>query len=75
MAVVEWGQEQRQEVRTPAELDALLERLAREARAEDRPQDVQLTVEGAGTLGMVVGDARSVLNYVPDNLDPPTWSA
>ncbi|MDP1847220.1 MAG: Imm1 family immunity protein [Solirubrobacteraceae bacterium] len=71
MAVVEWGDEQREEVRTAAELDALLERLATEARAEGRPQDVQLTVEGAGTLGMVVGDDRSVLNHVPDNLDPP----
>lgn len=71
MAVVEWGVEQREEVRTVAELDALLERLAGEARAAGMPQDVQLTVDGAGTLGMVVGDDRSVLNHVPDSLDPP----
>jgi hypothetical protein len=71
MAVVEWGVEQREEVCTAAELDILVERLAREARADAMPQDVQLTVEGAGTLGMVVGDDRSVLNHVPDNLDPP----
>lgn len=70
MAVVEWGAEQREEVRTAAELDVLLERLAGEARAAGMPQDVQLTVEGAGTLGMVVGDDRSVLHHVPDNLDP-----
>ena len=71
MAVVEWGVEQREEVRTVAELDALLERLAGEARAAGMPQDVQLTVDGAGTLGMVVGDDRSLLNHIPDNLDPP----
>jgi hypothetical protein len=71
MAVVEWGHGEREEVCTAEELDALLDRVAVEARAAGKPQDVQVTVEGAGTLGIVVGDDRSVLNHVPADLDPP----
>jgi hypothetical protein len=33
--------------------------------------DVQVTVESAGTLGIVVGADLSVLNHVPADLDPP----
>jgi hypothetical protein len=65
------GSWERQDVRTAEELGALLDRVAAEARAAGKPQDVQVTVESAGTLGIVVGDDRSVLNHVPADLDPP----
>jgi hypothetical protein len=53
------------------EVDELLDRLAVEARRDGMPQDVQVTVERAGTLGIVVGADWSVLNHVPAHLDPP----
>jgi hypothetical protein len=71
MAVVEWGQGQREEVESAAELDGLLDRVAVEARAAGKPQDVQVTVAAAGTLGIVLGDDRSVLNHIPADSDPP----
>jgi hypothetical protein len=71
MAVVEWGHGEQEDVRAAADLDALLDRVAAEAQAAGRPQDVQVTVEGAGTLGIVVGDDRSVLNHIPADLEPP----
>ena len=67
-----WGAAGREAIRTAAELDALLDRVDREARLRGRPQDVALWVPGgAGTLGVVVGHDRSVLNHVPDDGDPP----
>jgi Immunity protein Imm1 len=53
------------------EAEELLDRIAEEARREGRPQDVQVTVESAGTLGIVVGADWSVLNHIPADLDPP----
>jgi hypothetical protein len=53
------------------EVEELLDRIADEARRARRPQDVQVTVASAGTLGIVVGADWSVLNHVPMNLDPP----
>jgi len=41
-----WAHDQRALLTTVEELDALLDRLARDARAADRPQDVQLTAHG-----------------------------
>jgi hypothetical protein len=69
--VVEWGHERREETESLEELDELLDRVAAEARAHGRPQDVQVTCGDAGTLGVVVGSDRSVLNHVPGDLDPP----
>lgn len=71
MAVVEWGRGEREEVRTGSDLDALLDRVEAEAREVGKPQDVQVTVEGAGTLGIVVGADRSFLNHIPTDLNPP----
>jgi hypothetical protein len=71
MALVEWGQGERAQVETAAELDALLDRVADEARAMGKPQDVQVTVASAGTLGIVVGGDRSLLNHIPADSDPP----
>jgi hypothetical protein len=53
------------------EVDELLDRIAQGARRDGRPQDVQVTVKGAGTLGIVVGTGWSGLSYVPADLDPP----
>lgn len=59
------------DLRTAGELDALLDDLDAEARERGRPEDIQLTVEAAGTLGIVVGADWSVLNHIPADLDPP----
>ena len=59
------------DVSAEGELDALLDELDRRARLNGRPEDVQLMVAGPGTLGIVVGADWSVLNHVPDDLDPP----
>ncbi|MFL5781872.1 MAG: Imm1 family immunity protein [Thermoleophilaceae bacterium] len=56
---------------TLEELDGLLDRIDAEARRLGRPQNVELTVDGAGTLGIVLGHDRSVLNHIPSDLDPP----
>lgn len=69
--VVEWGREQRRQIESFEQLDELLDRIAAEARADGRPQDVQITCGDAGTLGVVVGSERSALNHVPADLDPP----
>ena len=69
--VVEWGHGRRDEVSGADDLDALLDRIESDALAEARPQDVQVSVEGAGTLGIVVGAGWSVLNHIPPDLDPP----
>jgi len=59
-------------VRSVEELDELLDRCDAEASANGRPQDVQLTPsDGGGTLGVVVGDRRTVLNHMPADDDPP----
>lgn len=71
MAVVEWGQGERQELQAAADLDALLDRVEAEARVARKPQAVQVTVEGAGTLGIVVGADRSFLHHVPADQQPP----
>jgi hypothetical protein len=67
-----WGTDRHLVVRTVEELDTLLDRIDQEARRTGRPQDVQLTAPGgAGTLGVVVGHDRSLLNHVPANGNPP----
>ena len=69
---VSWGREGTAVVGSVEELDELLDRLDAEAGTDGRPQDVQLTAsDGGGTLGVVVGDRRTVLNHVPANGDPP----
>lgn len=35
------------------------------------PQDVQVALDAAGTLGVVVGTDRSVLNHIPSDRNPP----
>jgi immunity protein Imm1 of predicted polymorphic toxin system len=67
----EYGQGPHQARIGENEVDELLDRLAVEARRDGMPQDVQVTVERAGTLGIVVGADWSVLNHVPAHLDPP----
>ena len=71
MVDVEYGDGPRQARVTEDELEVLLDRIADEARREGKPQDVQVRVETAGTLGIVVGAGWSVLNHVPADLDPP----
>ena len=71
MVEVEYGHVPRQTRVSDDEVDELLDRIADEARRDGRPQDVQVTVESAGTLGIVVGADWSVLNHVPATLDPP----
>jgi hypothetical protein len=70
--ILTWGMDATTaDLRTAEELDALLDDLDAEARERGRPQDIQLTVEAAGTLGLVVGANWSVLNHIPEDLDPP----
>jgi hypothetical protein len=69
--VIEWGHGRRDEVSGANDLDARLDRIGSDALAEARPQDVQVSIEGAGTLGIVVGAEWSVLNHIPPDLDPP----
>lgn len=71
MLEIEWGTGPRQQRVPEDELDALLDRIDDEARCVHRPQDVQLTVKDAGTLGIVLGADWSVLNHVPPHLNPP----
>ena len=71
MVIVEWGRERREEVAGWPALEELLDEVASAARADGKPQDVQVTVSGAGTLGIVVGADWSVLNHVPPDLEPP----
>jgi hypothetical protein len=71
MVEVEYGHGPRQARIGENEVDELLDRLAVEARRDGMPQDVQVTVESAGTLGIVVGADWSVLKHVPAHLDPP----
>lgn len=67
-----WGHDQRAVIKTVGDLDALLDRIDAEARRLGLPQDVQLTdPRGGGTLGIVVGAERSVLNHIPDDSNPP----
>jgi hypothetical protein len=68
---VEYGHGPRQARVSGDEVGELLDRIAEEARRDGRPQDVQVTVESAGTLGIVLGAEWSVLNHVPADLDPP----
>jgi hypothetical protein len=42
----------------------------RPKRTRRKAQDAQISVEGAGTLGVVVGDERSVLNHIPSARQP-----
>lgn len=60
-----------QEVASAAELDAVLAEATADAASAGRAYDVQITHDSGGTLGVVVGDRRSVLNHVPRSLDPP----
>ena len=71
MVRVEWGHGPRQQSVPEEELDGLLDRISAQAQHEGRPQDVQVTVEGAGTLGIVVGADWSVLNHIPAHRNPP----
>jgi Immunity protein Imm1 len=71
MVTVEWGHGPRQRSVREDELDELLDSISAEVRRGGRPQDVQVTVEGAGALGIVVGADWSVLSHVPAHLNPP----
>ncbi len=71
MVEVEWGHGPREDRVEEHQLDDLLDRIDAEARRDGRPQDVQVTVDGAGTLGIVVGAEWSVLNHVPPDRNPP----
>jgi hypothetical protein len=68
---VEYGHGPRRAHVSEDEVDEMLDRLSDEACRDGRPQDVQVTVESAGTLGIVIGAGWSVLNHVPADLDPP----
>jgi hypothetical protein len=62
-------------VRTVEELDARFDCLDAEARRTGLPQDVQMTRGSAGSLGVVVGHDRSVLNDFRADGEPPYLSA
>lgn len=67
-----WGTRQREVVNTVEQLDALLDRVDADARRCGRAQNVELTaLDGRGTLGVVVGDDRSLLNHIPADNNPP----
>jgi hypothetical protein len=68
---VEYGYGPRHARVTEDEVDGLLDRIADQARRDGKPQDVQVTVGSAGTLGIVVGAHWSVVNHVPADLYPP----
>jgi len=61
MVEIEWGHGPSQERVNEDQLDALLNRIDADARRMDRPEDVQVTVNDAGTLGIVLGADWSVL--------------
>jgi hypothetical protein len=69
--VVEWGHGRREVVGSVAEMDVLLDAVVTDARLVGMPQDIQVTLDEAGTLGIVVGADRSVLNHIPSHRDPP----
>ncbi len=71
MLVVEWGQGRQEQRLDESQLDLLLDHVAADASREGKPQCVQVTVEGAGTLGIVVGSDWSFLHHVPPDLKPP----
>ena len=71
MVEIEWGHGPRPQRVNEDQLDALLDRIDAEARRMERPEDVQVTVNDAGTLGIVLGADWSVLNHVPPHLNPP----
>jgi len=64
-----WNENGEAEVGSVAELDALLDELGQEGKAE--PFIVELVGEDGGSLAMGVGSPVTVLNYVPASLDPP----
>jgi hypothetical protein len=69
--IVEWGEEHQELVHSPESLDQLLDTIA----AEGRPQMAQVTREGAGTLGIVLGGERSFLHHVPVHVQPPYFAS
>ncbi len=71
MVEVEWGHGPHREWVDEHQLDELLDQIAADARRESRPQDVQVTVDEAGTLCIVVGPEWSVLSHIPTHLNPP----
>jgi hypothetical protein len=71
VVTVEWGHGPRQQSVREDEVEEQLGRMSAQAQQAGRPQDVQVTVEGAGTLGIVVGADWSVLNYIPAHRNPP----
>jgi hypothetical protein len=73
---VEWGHGRQTVVSAVDELDRVLDEVDREGRASRMPQDVQLTrSSGEGSLGIVVGSDRSLLNHVPASGGPPYRSS
>ncbi len=65
MVEVEWGHGPHREWVDEHTLDELLDQIASDARRESQPQDVQVTVDEAGTLCIVVGAEWSVLSHIP----------
>lgn len=72
LVVITWGHDKREVVTSIEQLDTLLDRIEAEARRRRRPQLVELAGrDGRGTLGVVVGNDRSLLNHTPADNDPP----
>jgi hypothetical protein len=72
---VTWGHGRSAMANGPEDLDALLDAIDAKARELGLPQDVMLTrLTGEGSLGVVVGADRSVLNHVPADANPPYMS-
>lgn len=70
MAELVWGESDEAVVTDADELDALLDRLTREAESGE-PFIVELVAGDGASLSMGLGRPLSVLNYVPASLDPP----
>ena len=66
-----WGSDESEVVETVEQLDTLLDRVEADARRSGCPQNVELDAGEAGTLGLVVGADRGLLNHVPADSNPP----
>lgn len=70
MASLIWGEDESAMVRDAEELDALLDRLTREAE-QGEPFVVELVGDAGASLSVGIGRPMSVANYVSASLEPP----
>jgi immunity protein Imm1 of predicted polymorphic toxin system len=70
---VEWGEDGTAWVSSVAELDALLDKLAREAAA--KPFMVDLVSPSGDSLSIGLGSKKSVLSWIPSGGNPPYYAS